>query len=93
MQEDRGSSLNEARLMELYKIAVEEYRFQVTLNAARSRDYLVLNSAIIAAGVTLLGQKSNLLAGAVFVAGFCVAALTGFVTHTQHKYDRETQET
>ncbi len=79
--------------MELYKIAVEEYRFQVTLNAARSRDYLVLNSAIIAAGVTLLGQRANLLAGVVFIAGFCVATLAGLGTHTQHNYYREASHT
>src|SRR4051794_27054743 len=65
-----------AVLMDLYKIAVDEYRFQVKLNADRSRDYLVLNSAVIAAGVTLLGQKAYLLAGCVFLAGSCVAVLS-----------------
>lgn len=93
MNGEHGSSPTYAELMELYKIAVEEYRFQVTLNAARSRDYLVLNSAVIAAGVTLLGQKANLLAGAVFLAGACVATLAGLVTHTQHNYYREARDT
>jgi hypothetical protein len=46
-------------LFDLYKAAVEEYRFQVKLNADRSRDYVVLNSAIIAAGITLLGQAQR----------------------------------
>lgn len=77
--------------MELYKIAVDEYRFQVNLNAQRSRDYFVLNSAIIASAVALLGQKANLLAGAVFVAGLLVAVMTGFAFHTQHNYYRETR--
>ena len=92
MQEDE-QALTPAQLMELYKIAVEEYRFQVTLNASRTRDYLVLNSAIIAAGVTLLGQKASLLAGAVFAAGICVTILSGLVTHTQHNYYREARDT
>lgn len=79
-------------LMEIYKIAVEEYRFQVKLNADRSRDFLVLNSAIIAAAVALLAQ-SRLLAGAVFGAGLLVAVLAGLATHTQHNYYRETRDT
>ncbi|HEX4964886.1 MAG TPA: hypothetical protein VF173_28995 [Thermoanaerobaculia bacterium] len=93
MKGDHGSPLTPAQLMELYKIAVDEYRFQLTLNAARSRDYLVLNSAIIAAGVTLLGQKAYLLAGVVFIAGFLVATLAGLGTHTQHNYYREARDT
>ncbi|MFL6234572.1 MAG: hypothetical protein ACJ76N_15680 [Thermoanaerobaculia bacterium] len=79
--------------MELYKIAVEEYRFQVKLNAERSRDYLVLNSAIIAAAVSLSGQHATILAGVVFTAGLCVALLAGLGTHTQHNYYRETRDT
>jgi hypothetical protein len=79
--------------MELYKVAVEEYRFQVKLNAERSRDYLVLNSAIIAAAISLSGQHAALLAGAVFAAGLCVALLAGLGIHTQHNYYRETRDT
>jgi hypothetical protein len=81
-----------SELMDLYKIAVDEYRFQVKLNADRSRDYLVLNSAVIAAGVTLLGQKAYLLAGCVFLAGSCVAVLSELATHTQHNYYRRGHE-
>jgi hypothetical protein len=79
--------------MELYKIAVDEYRFQVNLNAQRSRDYFVLNSAIIASAVALLGQKVNMLAGTVFSAGLLVAVMTGVGFHTQHNYYRETMAT
>jgi hypothetical protein len=79
--------------MELYKIAVDEYRFQVNLNAQRSRDYFVLNSAIVASAVALLGQKVGPLAGSVFIVGFWVALLTGLGTHTQHNYYRETVAT
>ena len=79
-------------LLELYKIAIEEYRFQVKLNADRSRDYVVLNSAIIAAAITLLGQaKLPLLAGTVFVIGIVVALLSILGTDTQHGYYRDTK--
>lgn len=91
MQEDPSAPPTREQLMELYKIAVDEYRFQVNLNAQRSRDHFVLNSAIIASAVALLGQKANLLAGAVFVAGLLVAVMTGFAFHTQHNYYRETR--
>lgn len=81
-----------AELLDLHKVAIEEYRFQVKLNADRSRDYLVANSAIFAAAITLLGQaKPPLLAGAVFVIGFVVAALSILATHTQHGYYRDTR--
>lgn len=93
MQQEPDTLSSRAELMELYKVAVEEYRFQVKLNAERSRDYLVLNSAIIAAAISLSGQHATLLAGAVFAAGFCVALLAGLGTHTQHNYYRETRET
>jgi hypothetical protein len=79
-------------LLELYKIAVEEYRFQVKLNADRSRDYVVLNSAIIAAAITLLGQaKLPALAGLVFAIGLVVALLSILGTDTQHGYYRDTK--
>lgn len=80
-------------LLDLYKSAVEEYRFQVKLNADRSRDYFVGNSAIIAAGVTLLGQaKLPLLSGGAFVIGVVVSILSMFGTHTQHGYYRSTRD-
>lgn len=87
------NSTKRAELLDLYKIAVEEYRFQVKLNVDRSRDYLVLNSAIIAAGITLIGQAQLPLVGAVvFSAGVFVAVLSMFGTHTQHGYYRDTRE-
>lgn len=80
-------------LLDLYKIAIEEYRFQVKLNADRSRDYVVVNSAIIASGVALLGQAHlPLLAGGVFTVGLVVAALAIMGTATQHGYYRDARD-
>jgi hypothetical protein len=85
-------SPSRGELLDLYKLAVEEYRFQVKLNADRSRDYVVLNSAIIAAGITLLGQAQRPeLAGIVFLVGVVVAVLSILGTHTQHGYYRDTR--
>jgi hypothetical protein len=81
-------------LLDLYKIAVEEYRFQVKLNADRSRDYVVVNSAIIASGIALLGQAHlPLLAGLVFTVGLVVAVLAIMGTSTQHGYYRDARNT
>jgi hypothetical protein len=81
-------------LLDLYKIAVEEYRFQVKLNADRSRDYVVVNSAIIASGIALLGQAHlPFLAGLVFVIGLGVAVLAIMGTSTQHGYYRDARDT
>lgn len=41
-------------LLELYKVAVEEYRFQINLNWDRSKFYVVLNSTLITATCGLL---------------------------------------
>ncbi len=41
-QADRGQDREE--LLELYKLALEDYRFQVRLNWGRSQYFLVLNS-------------------------------------------------
>jgi len=79
-----------AEMLDLYKAAIEEYRFQVKLNADRSRDYFVANSAIIAAGVTVLGQaRVPLLAAGVFAVGLIVSVLSILGTHTQHAYYRD----
>lgn len=87
-----SSSPTREELIDLYKIAVEEVRFQVKLNADRSRDYVVLNSAIIAAGITLLGQSQRPgLGGIVFLVGVLVAVLSILGTHTQHGYYRDTR--
>ena len=56
--------------MELYKIAVDEYRFNVQLGWNRQQYYLVFNSALTGLGATLLGQNGmlkQLFAAFIFV--------------------------
>jgi len=81
-----------SELLELYRTAIEEYRFQVKLNADRSRDYFVANSAIVGAGVALLQAKHSHLAVVVFAVGFLVSLLAGLATHTQHGYYQHTRD-
>jgi hypothetical protein len=62
-------------LLELYRIGLDEYRFQTTLNWNRSQYYLVLNIGIlgIATGIVQLskGATSILVAGLFFVGLIC----------------------
>lgn len=66
-------------LLELYKAAVEEYRFQVNLNWDRSKFYLVLNSGLITATCGLLripGFKfAEFLTLPLFILGFLASWL------------------
>lgn len=86
---------DQAKLLELYKIAIDEYRFQVTLNWQRSQYYFVLNAALIAAGGSLLGiqgDRGRPFAAVLFGVGLVAAVLSMLVTRTQHTYYRSTRE-
>jgi hypothetical protein len=52
-KEKQDNSQELTVLLELYKAAVEEYRFQVNLNWDRSKFYLVLNPGLITALLVL----------------------------------------
>ncbi len=70
-------------LLELYKIVVEEYRFQTNLNWDRSKFYVLLNSALITATSGLLRLPSfkfaEFLTAPLFILGF-LAAWLGYKT-------------
>lgn len=76
-------------LLEHYKIAVEEYRFQVGLNWGRTQYLLVFNVAIVAAGAALVRlevRTVEVMAGTLFLVGCLCALASLFVTFRQHAY-------
>jgi hypothetical protein len=78
-------------LLQLYKIAIDEYRFQVQLNWQRSQYFLILNAALIAAGGSMLGiqsDKARPLAAVLFVLGVVTVFFSLLATTTQHTYYR-----
>jgi hypothetical protein len=82
-------------LLQLYKFAIEEYRFQVTLNWQRSQYYFILNAALIAAGASLFGiqnDRGRPLACGLFTIGLIAVILALLVTRTQHTYYKATRE-
>lgn len=86
------STASERALLELYGIALEEYRFTVNLNWKRTRYYLVLNAAILAAGAGLFGTstdpRSSLLLVAVFLVGILTSTLGAKASARGHEYYR-----
>lgn len=81
--------------MELYRIAVEEYRFQVNLNWNRVQYLLVFNVAVIAAGGALIRldrRALEILAGSVFLFGVVAAIASIAIIARQHGYYRNARD-
>lgn len=79
---------------ELYKIAIEEYRFQVRYNWERNRFYLTLSAGIVSVAASLLrlpgSQDFEFLLIPLFIIG-AVIAFIGLQTLTKgHEYYRRT---
>lgn len=71
--------------IEIYKAAIEEYRFQAQFNWSRTQYLLAFNAAILAAAVGLApssGRGSVL----VFLLGAVVSVMCQFVIVTQQTY-------
>jgi hypothetical protein len=87
-------SLSTEQLLTLYKIAIEEYRFQVKLNWDRTAYYFTLNSGIIAVATGLLKVAGspivNLLVAFVFFIGLCTSLIAIKNVRTGHEYYRRT---
>jgi len=76
-----GVTPERTELLELYKIAVEEYRFEVRLNWDRMRYYVALNATLLGVGIGLLRLEGGAIGGRVlsllvFIVGI-VACRTG----------------
>lgn len=76
---------------EIYKIAVEEYRFQAQFNWSRTQYLLVFNAGILAVAIGLTSQP--LLVGSLaFVLGLVASVMTILVVRVQHSYYRAARD-
>jgi hypothetical protein len=76
-------------LLELYKIAVDEYRFQAQFNWSRTQYWLVFNSGILAAGVALVAAfGDSTFPILVFAVGVVACALSARAIQVSHGYYR-----
>ena len=82
--DDGGGGLPPA---DLYRIAVEEYRFQAQFNWSRTQYLLAFNAAVLAAAIGLAAQQGR-LAAIVFGLGLVAAVLSDLVVRVQHGYYR-----
>lgn len=90
---------SEEVLWKLYAHAIEEYRFQVTLNWQRLQYFLGLNLAILGVGSGLLRLGSeddpdpnNLLPALVFLAGVGLSVAAWHLGRKQQAYYRNARD-
>lgn len=76
---------------DIYRIAVDEYRFQATHNWSRTQYLLAFNAGILAAAVVTT-QWSGAAAVAIYTLGTISAGLSIAVIHTQHDYYRAARD-
>ena len=77
--------------VELYKIAVDEYRFQAQYNWSRTQYLLGFNAAVLVAATAVAAQPGR-GAALVFLFGSVVACLSIVVVRTQHDYYRAARD-
>ena len=80
-----GSSDGGVPPADVYRIAVEEYRFQAQYNWSRTQYLLAFNAGILAVAIGL-GSQPVLLGVLAFLLGLVVAVLTIVVVKVQHSY-------
>lgn len=77
--------------VDIYKVAVEEYRFQAQFNWSRTQYLLAFNAVIFAAAVAVASRPGHSAVG-VFALGAVAATMSMFVVHTQHDYYRAARD-
>lgn len=70
--------------VEVYKVAVDEYRFQAQFNWSRTQYMLVFHAGILVAG-TVVASRPGRSAALVYLLGILGAGLSIFVVQTQHE--------
>jgi hypothetical protein len=91
---DAPEQLTPQQLLDLYRIAVDEYRFQVRLNWDRTAYLITLNSGLVAVATGLLKIGSatvvDLFVSGVFLVGAFVSLVSIKNVLTGHRYYRQT---
>lgn len=81
--------------LELYKLAIEDYRFQVQLNQDRSQYFLVLNIGIIsvASGIIQLasGPYATLIS-LIYIVGFLFSVFSIIALRVQRKFYKSARD-
>lgn len=76
---------------EIYKAAIDEYRFQAQFDWSRTQYLLAFNTGILTAGTAVAAQFGK-VAALVFLLGIVAAGLSAGAVHTQHGYYRAARD-
>lgn len=83
-----------SEIVDLYKVAVDEYRFQINLNWDRARYYVIFNAGLVGTGFGLL-RASDRFGGypalLVFVVGGVACGMCAAAVKTGHGYYKGTR--
>jgi hypothetical protein len=89
-----ADSLPAERLLDLYRLALDEYRFEVRLGWDRTTYFLVLNSAILTVATGLLKTDGPpaiyVFIGLLFLLGFGTSTIGAISITKNHEYYRRT---
>lgn len=77
---------------DIYRVAVEEYRFQATYNWSRTQYLIALNFAVLVAASAVAGNDAGRGAGLIFAFGVIAAVLAVLVVRQQHDYYRAARD-
>lgn len=77
--------------VDVYKVAVEEYRFQAQFNWSRTQYMLVFNTGILVAG-TAVASRPGHSGSLVYILGALAACVSALVVRTQHDYYRAARD-
>jgi hypothetical protein len=85
------AEVSRAELLELYRVVIDEYRFQVRLNWDRAQYFFVLGAAMTTGGgavLAALDSGGSIIAMFVFAVGCTTAILGRQLVTTGHEYYR-----
>lgn len=77
--------------LEIYKAAIDEYRFQATYNWSRTQYMLVFNTGILAAAAAVASRPGH-SAALIFGLGVVACVVSYFLIHTQQDYYRAARD-
>ena len=77
--------------LDLYKMAVDEYRWQASHNWSRTQYLLAFNAAVLSAACAVASQGGR-SASLVFALGAAASILTALAVQTQHDYYRAARD-
>ena len=88
------TTADDQRLFDLYKLAIDEYRFEVRLGWDRSVYFLVINSGILSVATGLMKADSSrwtsFFVAGIFLLGFATSVMGVLSVRKSHEYYRRT---